>query len=378
MDVDLTGGASSRLRTAEDLESVQEIVRTAARRLADADGATFVLRDVDLCFYADEDAMSPLWKGQRFPITNCISGWAMLNAQTAIVPDITKDDRIPIESYRPTFVKSLAMVPIGDDKPVGAIGAYWARPHVAAPAELDALRELARSTAEALDRVGMLDASRPPALVGTAAPVAAPVERNITRPPGTDHERIARDIHDTVIQRLFAAGMRLQRTARTADDPSIAAELDAVGTDLDLAIRDLRGAILGLEYDHGRLDGIRADVLATTAEAARTLGFKPVVTFDGVLEGADLSLRHDVRGVLRELLSNVARHARASRVVVECTGGSSLRLSVTDDGAGFPTHRGSGSGLGNLAARAAARGGSFATSPADGGGTSATWTVPVA
>lgn len=143
---------SEKLAAATDPASVQEIVRSAARAIARSHGSTLVLREDDQCFYADEDAISPLWKGQRFPLTQCISGWAMLRGEPAIVPDVYRDERIPVEAYRPTFVKSLAIVPIGDE-PVGAIGVYWATNHTAAPGELAALQDLASLTAAALTRV---------------------------------------------------------------------------------------------------------------------------------------------------------------------------------------------------------------------------------
>jgi GAF domain-containing protein len=108
------------LSKARTLEDIQIIVRSAARRLTGADGATFVLRDGDKCFYADEDAIQPLWKGMRFPLEACISGWAMINGRAAVIEDIYADARIPADAYRPTFVKSLAMVPIRAAQPVGA------------------------------------------------------------------------------------------------------------------------------------------------------------------------------------------------------------------------------------------------------------------
>src|SRR5581483_7774517 len=113
---------SVRLRAAGSVVAVGEVVRSAARSMCHADGATFVLRDGDLCFYADEDAVAPLWKGQRFPMTECISGWAMLHRQSVSVPDIEQDPRVPLAAYRPTFVRSLVMVPIDRARPVGAIG----------------------------------------------------------------------------------------------------------------------------------------------------------------------------------------------------------------------------------------------------------------
>jgi len=76
------------LASARDIAAVAAVVRTAARAIVGCDGATFVLRDGEQCFYADEDSIAPLWKGQRFPLTECISGWAMINGQVAAVPDI--------------------------------------------------------------------------------------------------------------------------------------------------------------------------------------------------------------------------------------------------------------------------------------------------
>jgi GAF domain-containing protein len=168
MDPTVLSDAIERLRATERLSGVQETIRTAARRIVGADGATFVLRDHDRCFYADEDAMSPLWKGQRFPLSDCISGWAMLHAETAIVPDITRDERIPLDAYRPTFVKSLVMVPIGRGRPVGAIGAYWAHAHEAGSGEVALLEGLAGAAADAIARVGLQDAPfLPPSLVSS-------------------------------------------------------------------------------------------------------------------------------------------------------------------------------------------------------------------
>lgn len=145
--------AVQQLSMARDLDTVMAIVRTAARELTGADGATFVLRDTDKCHYADEDAISPLWKGKRFPLNACISGWAMLNRQHVVIPDIYVDPRIPIDAYRPTFVKSLVMVPIRTESPIGAIGNYWAQRHEATPGEIELLQALANTTSVALENV---------------------------------------------------------------------------------------------------------------------------------------------------------------------------------------------------------------------------------
>ncbi len=141
------------LSLARDLPSVCQIVRRAARELTGADGATFVLRDDDRCYYIDEDAIAPLWKGKKFPMSACISGWVMNHRQSAVLPDIYADERIPREAYQPTFVKSMAMVPIRTAQPIGAIGNYWAAPHAATANEVKLLQALADSTSVALENI---------------------------------------------------------------------------------------------------------------------------------------------------------------------------------------------------------------------------------
>ena len=141
-------------------------VRSHARRAAGSDGATFVVREGDQCFYVDEDGIAPLWKGQRFPITSCISGWAMLHGEPVVIPDITVDERIPQSAYRPTFVRSLLMVPVGGDQPVAAIGAYWASEHRATSRELSSVSAVAAAAAECLHRIGLESAPWAPNLTG--------------------------------------------------------------------------------------------------------------------------------------------------------------------------------------------------------------------
>jgi len=136
---------------------VMAIFRQHARQLTGADGMTFVVRDADQCYYAEEDAIGPLWKGRRFPMTACISGWVMLNRQAALIDDIYRDPRIPLAAYRPTFVKSLAMVPVRSDDPLGAIGAYWATNHVASPNEVRVLQVIADASALALENVRLYE-----------------------------------------------------------------------------------------------------------------------------------------------------------------------------------------------------------------------------
>ena len=145
--------AVTALASARSLDDVTRIVRSSARELTHADGVSFVLKEDGNCYYADEDAIAPLWKGSRFPLQSCISGWSMLNRQIAVIPDIYLDPRIPHEAYRPTFVKSLVMVPVRQADPIAAIGAYWAHSHEATPAQLQVLQAIANAAALALSNV---------------------------------------------------------------------------------------------------------------------------------------------------------------------------------------------------------------------------------
>ena len=129
-------------------------MRRAARELVSADGATFVLREGEHCAYVDEDAIAPLWKGRRFAMSECISGWSMQHHAPAVIEDIYADERIPHEAYRDTFVKSLVMVPIRQADPVGAIGVYWADRHRATEEDVEILQALADATALAMGRLG--------------------------------------------------------------------------------------------------------------------------------------------------------------------------------------------------------------------------------
>jgi signal transduction histidine kinase len=144
------------LSAAHNLEGVQAVIRASVRRVVAADGLTLVLRDEDRCYYADEDAVAPLWKGQRFPMSACISGWVMRNRTSAVIEDIYTDPRVPIDAYRPTFVKSLAMVPVRREGPIGAMGAYWATRRRPTEAEVRTLEAIADAVGIALMNVELI------------------------------------------------------------------------------------------------------------------------------------------------------------------------------------------------------------------------------
>ncbi len=143
-----------QLAAATSREAMLQAVRGSARAVLGADGVSLVLREGPLCHYAAEDAISPLWEGRRFPISACISGWSMVNAETAVIEDIYADARIPHEAYRPTFVKSLIMTPVGADTPAAALGAYWKTSRYFQDDEIALVRTMGFLIGEALRRVG--------------------------------------------------------------------------------------------------------------------------------------------------------------------------------------------------------------------------------
>lgn len=145
-----------RLSVAASLDEIRSVVTHAARTLLDADGITFVLREGDLCHYVEEDAIAPLWKGRRFPMSACVSGWCMNQGRTVAIPDITLDARIPQDAYRATFVKSLIMAPVRQDDPIAAVGAYWSRVRSFAAEDIELLQTVANAAALAMDRIELL------------------------------------------------------------------------------------------------------------------------------------------------------------------------------------------------------------------------------
>ena len=198
-----------------------------------------------------------------------------------------------------------------------------------------------------------------------------------------DRERIARDLHDTVIQRLFATGLSLQGTVRLVHDAKVADRISQAVEDLDLTVKHIRTAIFGLETSlAAATGGCRERVLALAREASGGLGFEPTILFDGPIDTAvPDGIANDLMATLREALSNVARHAKASaaEVVVTVDEGQ-LSLTVTDDGVGVAVGVGEapeGHGLRNMETRAQNLGGSFAVAAAPSDGTTLQWKVPI-
>jgi signal transduction histidine kinase len=192
-----------------------------------------------------------------------------------------------------------------------------------------------------------------------------------------DRDRIARDLHDSVIQRLFATGLSLQGTARLVERPEAVMRIGEAIDKLDETIRQLRKAIFDIELTINK-EGLHPKVLDLVHELRPVLGLLPQVSFGGPVDSAvNDSLAEEVLAVLREALTNVGKHARASQVVITIAAGEELRLVVADDGVGIGDAKAAGLGLKNLRQRAERLGGSVELGTSREGGTRLTWHVPL-
>ncbi|PYC82636.1 histidine kinase [Streptomyces tateyamensis] len=194
-----------------------------------------------------------------------------------------------------------------------------------------------------------------------------------------ERDRIARDLHDLAIQRLFATGMTLQGAARLIEHPEAVERVRRAIDDLDDTVKTIRSTIFGLRarQDGPAGSGLRAGMVAAVQRAAATLGFAPALRMQGLVDlRVSPPLAEEVLAVLGEALSNVARHAQARAVDVVLAVDGELALTVTDDGVGLPDG-GRRSGLDNLAARAARLDGTFRARLGPTGGTRLEWRVPL-
>ncbi|MBT2383330.1 GAF domain-containing protein [Streptomyces sp. ISL-11] len=198
-----------------------------------------------------------------------------------------------------------------------------------------------------------------------------------------DRDRIARDLHDLAIQRLFATGMTLQSATRLIDRPEAAERVGRAVNDLDTTIRIIRSTIFGLRTtgDATGAPSLRRDMAEAAGAAGRTLGFAPALRIEGPVDtNVPGELAEQVLAVTAEALSNAARHAHARRVDVELTVDGHVTLTVTDDGVGGAADGGRHTGgLANMRSRAELHGGGLTVeSPASAsGGTRIVWRVPL-
>ncbi|SDO89608.1 Histidine kinase-, DNA gyrase B-, and HSP90-like ATPase [Pedococcus dokdonensis] len=190
-----------------------------------------------------------------------------------------------------------------------------------------------------------------------------------------DRDRIARDMHDHVIQRLFATGLSLQSASRLVTEPSARDRIETAVDEVDAVIKDIRHTIFALNRAPDSRS-LASEITTICEGAVVSLGFAPSLTMRGNVTEVPEQVAADLLAVVREGLSNAARHARASQVEVVVEVSDTVSVEVRDDGVGVPADV-TRSGLDNLARRASSRGGRFALAASGAGGTVLEWAVPL-
>ena len=304
--------------------------------------------------------------GLALPVQGSASGLVMATGKPLVVDDFSHDERVAQVAKEQLGLGPAVVIPLGSAGNVRGVLTAGRRPG-SLPLAPDAVEMVATFAAQAGIGLELAEHRRDAQQLALFA----------------DRDRIARDLHDLVIQRLFATGMSLEGASALIKDPEVGNRVRNAVDALDETIREIRTAIFSLQsHTQPEAPGTRAQILRVVEEMTALLGFAPSLRMDGRLDvaGAGGAVEH-LLAVLREALSNVARHANATRadvaiVLTDADHGRELELTVRDDGDGIkPTSR--RSGLANMADRAAALGGTLTAEPADGGGTVLEWRVPL-
>lgn len=321
------------LSTATTLPEITGAVAHAVRTMTGADGATFVLREDDSCFYADENAVAPLWKGSRFPMSACVSGWAMLNRETAIIPDVYNDARVPVDAYQPTFVASMCMAPVRASDPIGAIGVYWADRHVPSAEEVRQIEVLANSAAVALENLE---------LRGAISRRSAERDRMAARVDELDAtmHSLAHDLRSPLGAMMGFAELIVDGSARDLGSAaSYAQSILRAGERMSVQIERML-SIYRITSEPPAPDRVDVSELARAVAGSLLLQHRDrqidIVIDDGVVVEADPVL---LRLMLENLLDNAVKYtgrepvARIAlrRVAVP----EGVAFEVSDNGAGF-------------------------------------------
>ncbi|MDN5869773.1 MAG: sensor histidine kinase [Nitrococcus sp.] len=316
-----------QLSLAGELREVRGITCQAARALTGADGAAFFLREGELDYCAEENAIGPLWKGQHFPLRSSLSGWTILNRQSTAIEDVYSDARIALETYRPTFVKSLVVVPIPTAAPIGAIGIYWATRHRASPEEVGLLHALADSACLAMKHIQLSNRLRA-------------LSQRLFKTAENERHQIAHELYDQIGQLLIAIQFNLQSNKVHSEALPLQPSLD---TSIEIAERLCqRVQTLSLSLYPELLDNLGL-VCALSSHLRQATQHTGLLThFHSELGESRFGQHIEIIcfRVAEEAIKNVISHAMAGSISVKLSEQDNhLCLSVVDDGIGFDTSK---------------------------------------
>ncbi len=341
---------------------VLTLVTRRALEISGADQVTLALPDSGRRYLVIEHATGAGAEqalGLVLPASESVTGQVMRTGEPEILPDFSDDDRVAEVARKNMRLGPAVLVPLGAPGNVhGVLTAGRSQGAMPlAPAAVDMVITFAAQAGIALE--------------------LAEHRRDVERfAVFEDRDRIARDLHDLVIQRLYATGMSLEGTAALLPGSEMGDRVSRAVDALDDTIRQIRSAIFALHSrDSAEPPGLRSQILEVVTEMTAPLGFTPALRLAGRLDAVPAEAGEHLLSALREALSNAARHASASRVEVSIEAGQALTLRVTDNGSGMKdTER--RSGLANLQERAAELSGALRIGPAGDGGTQLEWEVP--
>ena len=361
--LDASSEVTRALLSGVDRREVFALVARRAREMTEADTAAVALSSDDgkyITVEAVDGAYIEVISGIRLPTQGSLPGQVLRDGKPVILDNAHEDPAIA-DALGPTPIGPTLIVPLGAGGSVhGLLGVGMGegsapfseatgRMLQAFGEQAGIVLELAERRADA-DRLTMLE----------------------------DRDRIAKDLHDLVIQRLFATGITLSGAARLTTRPEVASRIQHTIDDLDDTIRQIRSTIFALQTPPGeRFAGLRSQILSVVGGAEEPLGFPPTVSMEGLLDTAvPDDMGEHLLAVLGEALTNIARHAAASKVLVTVEAKEELLLRVVDDGVGIKPG-GRRGGLRNMVERAESLGGTCAVDPRKQGGTILEWRVPL-
>jgi signal transduction histidine kinase len=360
-----TAEVTRTLLSGANVSDALELIATRALEMSGADLVVLALPTPDqgllqIEHAAGEGAGEAL--GLILPVDQSASGHVLTSGELMTVDDFCRDERVAAVAREHMNLGPAVLVPLGASGSARGVLTAGRRPGAMplAPAAADMLVTFASQAGIALELAEHRHQAERVAVF-------------------EDRDRIARDLHDLVIQRLYATGMSLQGTIPLVGSPEVANRVNSAVDALDETIREIRSSIFALQTrTEAKPPSLRTRILQVVDEMSAVLGFAPALVLDGRLDDdVPDDVSEHLLSALREALSNAARHSGASRVDVHVRANAELSLTVRDNGSGIKD-TGRRSGLSNLEQRATKLGGSFRVESAAGGGTEVDWRVPLA